>query len=70
MRCTVDAEEAGFETPTPDTTRGEEMVFIGIVLLGIAEAYGLEPFPTDEQTGILFVFMLIAFIGDVRRMWK
>ena len=45
------------------------MVFIGIILMEIAEAYGLELFPTDEATGILFVFMLIAFIGDVRRMW-
>ena len=45
------------------------MVFIGIVLMEIAEAYGLELFTGDGAQGILFVFMLIAFIGDVRRMW-
>ena len=46
------------------------MVFIGVILIEIAEVYGLELFTADGAEGLLFVFMLIAFIGDVRRMWK
>ena len=48
----------------------EVMVFIGVILIEIAEASGLELFTVEGSEGILFVFMLIAFIGDIRRMFR